>query len=568
MTRAVQPRPKPPTEPLATQLADGAVSRALAGPLSRRTFLRGAGVAGLGALAPACGSSSGPQGPAASEPERVFLHGVASGDPLSDRVILWTRVTPEGANPPEGELTVGWQVATDLAFAQVVASGEVTTSVARDLTVKVDAAGLSPSTTYYYRFSLGDVRSPIGRTRTLPEGDASRLRIALLSCQSRGHGYYAVHRHLAGRADLDLVLFLGDYIYEYGDGEYGIERSCEPAHECVSLADYRARHAQYKRDPDLRACHQQHPFIATWDDHETADNSWNGGANNHQPDEGPWAERRSAGYQAYVEWMPIREQEELKLWRRFSLGGLVDLFVLDTRIWGREAPIEDPDDPAIADPARTMLGQDQETWLFEGLSSSTATWKLLGQQVMMMQLPEAFAPFAGGDAWDGYPACRARLFDAITAGGVTDVLVCTGDIHMSFVADLAPDLSTYDPSDGAGSIAVEIVTPAVSSPGAPLDLAFDEPHVRWSQTSRRGFALLDVTPQKTQVSYYHLAITPDGLSVEDPDNLTLELVKMFDVHAGTSHAADATTQDAAPSSQAALASPAIERPADFPVGFD
>lgn len=545
-------------------------SSPVAGPLTRRTFLRGASAASLSALGAACGPTTEPSGPAPGDvPERVFLHGVASGDPLSDRVILWTRVTPEG-DVPDGELTVTWQVATDLAFSTIVASGQATTSVARDLTVKVDAAGLAPATTYYYRFQALEVTSPIGRTRTLPapDGAPARLRIALLSCQSYAHGFYAVHRHLAGRADLDLVLFLGDYIYEYADGEYGIERSCEPAHECTTLSDYRARHAQYKRDPDLRACHQQHPFIATWDDHETADNSWNGGANNHQPGEGPWGERRAAGYQAYVEWMPIREQEELKVWRRFTLGGLVDLFVLDTRIWGREEPIEDPDDPALQDPARTMLGADQEAWLFEGLAASTATWKLLGQQVMMMQLPEAFAPFAGGDAWDGYPAGRARLFDAITAGGVSDVLVCTGDIHMSFVADLAPDLAAYDPSDGAGSIAVEVVTPAVSSPGAPIDLAFDDPHLRWSQTSSRGFVLLDVTAQKTQVSYYHLPVTEQGLTVEDPDNLTLDLVKIFDVVAGSSHAAEVGSQDAAPAESPALASPAIARRADFPAGFE
>ncbi len=526
--------------------------------LSRRALFRGVAVQGVALGVGACAAED-------AIPS-VFVHGVASGDPLTDRVILWTRVSPDELDePPTGEVMVDWEVATDLAFADVVASGAAVADPERDLTVKVDASGLEAGTTYYYRFRALGSTSPVGRTRTLPATGATRLRLATLSCQSYSHGYYGVLRHLAGRADVDLVLHLGDFIYEYAADDYGEVRNALPQNECVTLADYRTRHAAYRRDPDLRAAMQQHPFVATWDDHETANNASSTEAQNHQPGEGSWGDRKLAGYQAYVEWMPIREQDTLKLWRSFSLGGLADIAVLDTRIWGRDAQIEDPSDPAIADPDRTLLGADQEAWLADALKSSTATWKLLAQQVMFMQLPLGFASFAGGDSWDSYPACRQRVYDTITQNGVSNVVVLTGDIHMSFAAELAPDLATYDPATGAGAVAVELVGPAVSSPGAPFPIEFEGPHIRWAESSRRGYVLLDLTPERLEATYFHLLDGEAGLSVEDPHNLRVEPVMVVAVQAGTARLKlDATASD--PPAGATLA-PAIQRPLAWPLAY-
>jgi alkaline phosphatase D len=238
----------------------------------------------------------------------VFRHGVASGDPLPDRVILWTRVTAPGDVVP-----VRWVVADDPKLARVVAGGEVQTGSERDYTVKVDVTGLRPATTYYYRFESGRGQSPIGRTRTLPARNVSRIRLGVVSCSNYPFGYFNAYAALARRADLDAILHLGDYIYEYQNGRFGdggkIGRIPDPNAEILSLADYRARHAQYKADPDSQAIHRQHPFIVIWDDHELANNAWSGGAENHNPDkaEGDWFVRRNAAVRAYFEWMPIRE---------------------------------------------------------------------------------------------------------------------------------------------------------------------------------------------------------------------------------------------------------------------
>ena len=273
-----------------------------------------------------------------------FLHGVASGDPLPAGVILWTRVTPTPQSLPGSgtgpTVAVGWQVAKDQAFAQIVRSGSTTTGPSADHTLKVDVTGLAPATTYYYRFILDGVRSPVGRTRTAPALNATvaGLRFGVVSCANYEGGFFSAYRHLAARNDLDAVLHLGDYLYEYEPGAYGpgpaIGRVHQPAREMVSLADYRQRHALYKTDADLRALHAKVPFIITLDDHETANDAWRDGAENHQPaTEGPYAARKAAARRAYFEWMPIRKPSRGTIYRRLRFGRLAELSLLDLRTY-------------------------------------------------------------------------------------------------------------------------------------------------------------------------------------------------------------------------------------------
>lgn len=455
------------------------------------------------------GSGGGGEGGAPPYVESpVFQHGIASGDPLADAVILWTRVTTEGGAPAE----VSWVVATDAALKDVVASGTAEAGPERDFTVKVDATGLAPATTYFYRFSVGEERSNVGRTRTAPSGPTPRMRMAVASCASLAHGYFHAYRAIAEQADIDVVLHLGDYVYEYASFDspdpdantYGMVRAYEPQHEILTVADYRTRYAQYRRDADLKEAHRQHPFVTVWDDHESANNAFHDGAENHdEATEGAWADRRAAAAQVYSEWMPIRDQgDPLKIWRSYTYGDLVELVLLDTRLWGRTEQALSGDDPTLADEARTLLGDDQEAWLRERLGAP-AKWKLLAQQVMVGQLPQ----FLNVDQWDGYPVARTRLFDAIEAQGTGDVVVLTGDIHSSWAMDLTrdPEAGGYDPATGSGSLAVEFVVPAVTSPGLGFDigdsLELDNPWMKFVDTDRRGFVVLDVTPERVQAAY-------------------------------------------------------------------
>lgn len=273
---------------------------------------------------------------------RPFYHGVASGDPLPDRVILWTRITPEA----DGPVDVTWRMATDPDFQDVVQSGRVTTEAARDYTVKIDAAGLQPDRTYYYAFEALGETSLTGRTRTAPLGAADHLRFAIVSCSNYQNGFFNAYARIAERDDLSAVIHLGDYIYEYPEGGFGFDeeigRGHEPDGEAVTLDDYRIRYSFYRLDPDLRRVHQQHPFITVWDDHEYANNAWKDGAENHQPEtEGPWPARKSVANQAYFEWLPVREPEPAadglkRVYRRIAYGDLLELYMLDTRIEERE----------------------------------------------------------------------------------------------------------------------------------------------------------------------------------------------------------------------------------------
>lgn len=454
-------------------------------------------------------------------PVDMFQHGVASGDPLTDRVILWTRVSTGAATPVE----VFYEMALDPAFTKRVAAGTAMTDANSDFTVKVDPTGLVAARTYYYRFRCMGRESPIGRTKTLPVGDVRHLRFVTASCANYGFGYFHVYRHIAARADIDAVLFLGDYIYEFEDGAYPNAtsqlRAWDPPYEIVSLDDYRTRYRQYKSDPDLQEAHRQHAWICTWDDHEITNDSYLTGAMNHMPlTEGDYSVRRTAAIRAYYEYLPIRGVPEVStMYRNFAFGSLAEVVVLDTRHEGRVQQFNTPDQLASDDASRTMISAEQEAWLASTLSASTATWKLLAQQVMVGFVSKDTVNFTPEylDQWDGYPAARSRLYDIIENQSGGNVVVLTGDIHASVVSDLARDPlgSSYDPASGSGSLAVEFVCSAVSSPGFAMGF-FDEdylqasPNLKLMESVHRGYIVLDVRPGKVQADFY----TVEGVALD------------------------------------------------------
>ncbi|MBV6646849.1 MAG: alkaline phosphatase D family protein, partial [Cyclobacteriaceae bacterium] len=346
-----------------------------------------------------------------SDELKPFYHGVASGDPLSDRVVIWTRVTPEKKLP---EVEVKWEVSSDPQFAGEILSGTYTTDSARDYTLKVDVTGLSPGQIYYYRFQALGATSMAGRTKTATQ-EASDLQFAVVSCSNYEWGYFNAYGRIAERSDIDAVIHLGDYIYEYGPGRYGDTSSLRknlPPKEIVSLYDYRTRYALYRLDSDLRSVHSKHPFIAVWDDHEIANDSYKDGAQNHQEDEGPYEDRRNAAVQAYYEWLPIREGD--LLYRRFQFGPLADLFMLDERLEGRTAQLDSLTDPSFEDPNRSMLGTEQLSWWLDGMKQSTAHWKIIGNQVIFSYLDWGRPTFnINLDSWDGYIAEQQKVLDFI-----------------------------------------------------------------------------------------------------------------------------------------------------------
>ncbi|MBL1076682.1 alkaline phosphatase D family protein [Nocardia sp. 2] len=480
----------------------------------------------------------------------AFRHGVASGDPLPNAVILWTRVTPsEDALPGSGAgapVSVRWEIASDEAFGSLAASGTHTATADSDHTVKIDATGLAADRTYFYRFTALGQTSPVGRTHTAPADSATpdRLRLGVVSCANWEAGYFSAYRHLADRGDLDAIVHLGDYLYEYQRGEYGGRtgsvRWHEPAHEIVSLADYRIRHAQYKTDPDLMTLHARLPFICTWDDHETADNTWSGGAENHQPaTEGDFGIRKAAALQAYLEWMPVRTGADRRLYRRLRFGTLAELSMLDLRSYRSEEAEAGAGWREIDSPDRTITGKDQMDWVQAGLVSAPVTWKLIGNPVMIAPLvfppldPAASAAFttalglprsgipANPDQWDGYTADRTRLLRTITDNKVSDVVFLTGDIHSSWGADVPLDAAAYPNGPTAG---VEFVVPSITSMsigdtigGAPRTAAVPiegtvkgiNRHLHYTELDSHGYGVLHVDADQAQMDWYYVADVAD-----------------------------------------------------------
>lgn len=502
-----------------------------------------------------------------------FLHGVASGDPLARGVILWTRVTPSPEAP--AQIRVDWVIAKDPELEHVVQRGTQVTSAESDYTVKVDVDRLKPATTYYYRFASVGHASILGRTRTLPEGSVERVRLACTSCSNYPFGFFNAYRLIGQRADLDLVLHLGDYLYEYANGEFGdgtpLGRVPEPDREIVALDDYRTRHGQYKTDPDLQEAHRQHPFIVVWDDHETANDAWTGGAENHQPaSEGSWAERKQAAFKAYMEWMPIREgshSAEGRIYRSFRVGKLLDLIMLDTRLVGRDQQLADPCDPETLDPARQLLGEEQEAWFLRELEKSqkrSTRWRFVGQQVMFGQLVNATQAGVcafNTDQWDGYAASRARVLSTLASKSIDNVVILTGDIHSSWAMDIVGnpfDPAQYDAATGRGSLAVEFVTPGVTSPAIedPLIAAAlaqqvlaTHPHMKFVELYRRGYLLLDVTPERVQAEWYHVVTLSEPLADAD-------LGAVFVTESGSAHVV-AGAEPAAPKPDAPPLAPEL-----------
>lgn len=438
-----------------------------------------------------------------------FYHGVASGDPLDDAVIIWTRVTTTDTTK-----AVKWRMATDTAMTNIVDSGTVVTSTAIDHTVKVDVTGLVPNTFYYYEFEADGMLSIRGRTKTAPRGDVDSLRFAVVSCASYAHGYFNAYDRIKDRNDVSAVLHLGDYYYEYGDGEYGSDRTYQPSSEIVNLSDYRMRISHYRLDASLMRLHQQYPFICVWDDHETANDSWYGGAENHTAGtEGNWFNRKAEAIKAYYEWMPLRMPDPAvdtqRIYRKFRYGDLLELHMLDTRLQGRE---EQGWTNSTA-PTRTILGQDQFNWLCHNMDTSSAQWQIIGQQVMMAPFDVNPLPFGqqygNDDQWDGYETERNRLYDTIFANNIQNVVVLTGDIHTSWANDLPT--STYNGSTGSGSAGVEFVVTSVTSPGlaaaqtvgAPLLQSLND-HMKYIDLAEKGYYILDVNKTRAQADWYYV----------------------------------------------------------------
>ncbi|CAN5256479.1 hypothetical protein BH09BAC1_BH09BAC1_26670 [soil metagenome] len=424
-----------------------------------------------------------------------FYHGVASGDPLNNAVIIWTRVT----TPDTGSISGNWFVATDTLFANTIQSGQFTTNASKDFTVKIDVQTLQPNSFYYYRFEYDGRFSLTGRTKTAPTGNVSNLRFAVVSCADYENGYYNAYEHLMHRNDFDALIHLGDYIYEYGVGTNIPGREHEPANEIITLSDYRGRFSHYHLDAQLRGLHQNFPFITIWDDHESANNSWSGGAQNHTPGtEGNWADRLNNSKTAYFEWMPIRDQaapNQFRGYRKIRYGNLMDLIIMDTRIDGREE--QTTDNATLTDPNRHLIGPEQLTWLSTQLKDSTTQWKVLAQQVMIAPL-RPFGVLLNEDQWDGYPAERQRVYDTIINYGIENVVVLTGDIHTAWANNLL---------SGTTKVGVEYVATSITSAASPIAISTSTisnilPHIKYANLTQKGYIILDINTSRTQGDYY------------------------------------------------------------------
>ncbi|EJC6857209.1 alkaline phosphatase D family protein [Vibrio parahaemolyticus] len=534
--------------------------------LSRRDFMKVVSSTAVATGLIGCGSDD-------NESVAVsFEHGVASGDPTQTQVIIWTRVTTAASY-----VDVSWQVASDMEFSNVVQSGVFTTDTGRDFTVKVDVQNLNTNSQYYYRFMVGEMMSEVGQTQTLPEDGVEKASMAVVSCANYPAGYFHVYREILNQHEqspFDVVLHLGDYIYEYGAGGYASEDAAalgrEPSKgtECITLDDYRKRYAQYRQDADLQALHAKLPMIAVWDDHELANDTWKNGAENHQDDEGSFIDRRAAAAAAWTEWLPVRENtfSNMLIYRQFSFGNLVNLMMLDTRLVGRDKPLDyfslsAPTMEAIGglvaqsrSADRELLGTEQLAWLMNEFNTHDAKWNVLGQQVLMsrMELPSSvmtamFQLFTSTeekkteallavntaitgyladpsadpislpynlDAWDGYYVEREKVYQLAKASSGNFVCLA-GDTHNAWASELK-DVSN-------NPIGVEFATSSVSSPGLEEYLALEPvaiaqmeytlPHLvselQWADIKQRGFMRVTFTADAAQSTWYLVSTIKD-----------------------------------------------------------
>ncbi|MFD6333894.1 alkaline phosphatase D family protein [Streptomyces niveus] len=511
--------------------------RAAARRIDRRQFVTRTGAAAVLAFAahlPTAGAASARRLNPSDITKNPFTLGVASGDPLPETALLWTRLAPEpyaaDSGLPAERVEVEWEVAHDERFAQVVKSGTATAHPEYHHSVRVEVAGLTSDRVYHYRFRAGTWISPAGRTRTAPAAGSapSRLRFATLSCQAYYHGYFTAYEHLAAE-DLDVVVHLGDYLYEYAVAADGGSRKYTdrklPAHynkETITLEDYRLRYGLYKSDPDLMAAHAAHPFVVTWDDHETENNYADSTPENDVPPE-EFLLRRAAAYRAYWENQPLRAPQQpngpdMRLYRRLTFGRLAQFDILDTRQY-RSNQVQGANwqvpGAESKDPKRTMTGATQERWLIDGWKSSAATWNLLAQQVTFSQRRDR--PGSGFklsmDAWDGYTASRGRVLDGAKTAGIDNLMVLTGDVHVGYGFDLKENFD--DPKSRI--VGTEIATTSVSSgmdgaekPSNWTNLTSANPHMRY-YNGRRGYTTFALTPDRATVTFNTLtAVTKPG----------------------------------------------------------
>ncbi|MFN8437090.1 MAG: alkaline phosphatase D family protein [Cytophagales bacterium] len=520
---------------------------------------------------------------------KPFYHGVASGDPLEDRVVIWTRVTPE----VDKSISVKYEMSTDTLFNNIVSFGNLTTNSTKDYTVKVDVTGLSAYTTYYYRFITKDVTSVsdtsiVGRTKTtpLPSSNISNLKFAVVSCANYEGGFFNGYQNISKKNDLDAVIHLGDYIYEYKAGGYknssvsDTSRHNLPTNEILNEADYRIRYSLYRLDKDLMALHQQQTMISVWDDHETANDAYLYGAENHDSTEGDYQIRKSIAKKVYFEWMPIRDNSNEQVYRKISYGKLVDLIMLDTRLEGREKQPEHFDTPN--DGKRVMISTTQYEWLINNLKNSTAKWKIIGNQTLFSTFNVGFAASNPTDLasiratednfiddWEGYLLQRDAIIDTLKKYKIKNTIFVTGDSHCSWSFDVTkqavqypvaafmniPQPNPYNSltgegySSGKGSYAVEFAGPSISSanfdeyyplstvlgfeyamnnPIPQLGNAVYNPHLKFVNLKNHGYFLLDIKSDSVQSDYYFSptilsrnsenSVWSKGLSVKSDSN--------------------------------------------------
>lgn len=487
-----------------------------------------------------------------------FYHGVASGDPTQSSVIIWSRVTTEVDGPVE----VTYKMATDIELNNVVAEGTLDALPDNDYCVKNDVTGLDAGKTYYYQFEYEGKKSIIGRTKTLPAaGTKEHLRLAVISCVNYQWGYFNALERIAEREDLDAVIHMGDYIYEYASDYYSHPDHVAnfphtPDKEIVTMADYRLRYSQYRLDPMMIKMHQQHPMIAVWDDHESTNDAYRDGAENHQEGEGEWNERVQIATDVYAEWMPIRlpnENNKTQIYRDFQFGDMLDLYMMELRLTGKDEPmgskasggpitdLPQEDLANVFNQERKMIDNDQFNWLIGGLSQSQAQWKIMGSSVMMAP----FAAFFNPDGWDGYYVQRETIFGALLQAGVQNIGAISGDFHMSFASNLIT--AAFDPATESVPLGFEFTTPSVTSANIneqeqlpipnpvnpdetivinPLELRLPErsevalgiesqavsgmPNFHFANVDQHGYMVLDIKEDRIQTDWFYVPVLEES----------------------------------------------------------
>ncbi|MCX5396659.1 alkaline phosphatase [Streptomyces sp. NBC_00102] len=526
-----------------------AAARSHSEGVGRRRFLTTTGAAAALAFAvnlPAAGTASAAELDPRRIAENPFTLGVASGDPLPDSLLLWTRLAPRpyeaDGGLPASRVRVGWELAHDERFRRVVRRGTATAHPEFAHSVRTEIRGLESGRTFYYRFRAGGWTSETGRTRTAPDPHARNhaVKLAAVSCQAYHDGYFTAYRHLADE-DVDAVFHLGDYLYEYAVTATGGARAYTDRvlpdvfdRETLTLEDYRLRYALYKSDPDLRAAHAAHPFVVTWDDHETENNYADDVPENSVPAE-EFLLRRAAAYRAYWENQPLRTPQrptgpDMRLYRRLRFGRLAQFDILDTRQYRSDQAYGDGwkvPGPESEDPARTLTGATQERWLIDGWRASRATWNVLPQQVTFAQrrdVPTA-AYKLSMDSWDGYPASRQRVLDGAESAGVDNLLVLTGDVHVAYGFDLKKDFD--DPS--SRTVGTEIVTSSITSgqngsvkPANWNNQMTANPHLKFYD-GRRGYALVTLERDHARADFRAVdAVTTPGAPITTAGSFVTE----------------------------------------------